>query len=62
MKSLFVVKAFSRMLQNKSAFWSYLCLKKGVQTLMYRSTVRATVVKVEPDKDICVMGMRKGTK
>jgi hypothetical protein len=31
---------------------AYLCLKNGVQTLMYLSTVRATVVKVDPESDI----------
>jgi hypothetical protein len=29
---------------------------------MYLSTVRATVVKVDPDKDICVMGIKNGTR
>ncbi len=36
--------------------------KNGVTTEMYLSTVKATVVYTDPDKDICVIGIRYGAR
>ena len=47
---------------NIQALTLCLVLKKGTQTEMYLSTVRATVVKQEPAKEIWVAGIRNGRR